>query len=181
MLKLLKAIDAFTNCLGRSIAWLALGMVLLQFSVVVLRYFLLGSIALQESVVYLHAALFMLACGYALQQDAHVRVDIFYQHFGPRTKAWINLLGSLLLLIPVALLIAYVSWDYVSAAWLSWEKSREAGGLPLVWALKTLILLLPLSLLLQGIAEILRACLLLRGEAAPQPSQQSPNTEQAAL
>lgn len=132
-------------------------MVVLQCLVVVLRYgFSFGSIALQEAVAYLHASCFMLGAAYTLQCDQHVRVDIFYRRFSSRRRAAVNLAGCLLFLLPFAGLILLTSLDYVQQAWHIRERSVDAGGLPLVYALKTLIPLLGLTLLLQGLAEIAR-------------------------
>lgn len=137
--------------LGRSVAWLTFAMVVLTFGIVVLRYgFNQGWIWLQESVVYLHAMVFMVAAAWAFQTDDHVRVDIFYRDQSSRYKNWINLAGTLLFLIPFSLFMLLIGWDYVAASWASMESSREAGGLPLVFALKSLILVLPVLLLLQS-------------------------------
>jgi TRAP-type mannitol/chloroaromatic compound transport system permease small subunit len=158
-------LERFADLTGRGIAWLTAGMVLVTFAVVVLRYvFDWGSIAMQESVTYMHALVFMLGAAYTLRQDGHVRVDIFYRKLGPRGQAWVNLLGVLLLLFPVCLYIARDSWEYVATSWAVLEGSREAGGLPGVFLLKTLQLIMPVLLMLQGLADALRALLLLRGE-----------------
>ena len=131
---------------------LTLVMTLLAFAIVVLRYgFNLGWIWLQESVTYLHAAVFMLAAAWALQTDDHVRVDIFYRKASPRYKHIVNLTGTLLFLVPLCVFLVYVGWDYVAASWSTREASREAGGLPLVWILKTLVLALPALLLMQSL------------------------------
>jgi TRAP-type mannitol/chloroaromatic compound transport system permease small subunit len=112
--KTLALIDQLTELTGRLIAWLTFLMVLVSFTIVVLRYgFDLGWIAMQESVLYLHALVFMLGAGYTLKADGHVRVDIFYQKFSPQQKAWVNLLGSLLLLLPVCVTLFLLSLDYV--------------------------------------------------------------------
>jgi len=162
--RLIRRLEVTAEWLGRMVAWATLLMVLITFLVVLLRYlFDTGWIAMQESVTYLHAAVFMLGAAYTLKHGGHVRVDIFYQGFGPRGKAWINLLGTLFLLFPLALFILFVSWDYVAESWKVLEGSREAGGLPGVFLLKTLILVLPLTLLLQGTALALKSLRLLRG------------------
>lgn len=164
LLALAKGLERLNLHLGQAAAWMALAMVLITCVVVVLRYvFDLGWIALQESVTYLHAALFMLAAAYTLGRDGHVRVDIFYQGFSPRGRAWVDLLGTLLLLIPVCLFILLSSFHYVSESWALHESSREAGGLPGVWLLKTLILALPLLLLVQAAALVVRNGLYLAG------------------
>ncbi len=157
-------IDQLSDWTGRLIAWLALAMVAVTFTVVVLRYlFDSGSIALQESITYMHALLFMLGAAYTLRHDGHVRVDIFYRKFGPRGRAWVDLLGVLFLLIPVTGFIAWISWDYVAASWALHEGSREAGGLPGVYLLKSVIPLMALLLLLQGVAMGLRALSVISG------------------
>jgi len=155
-------LDRVAEITGRSIAWLTLGMVLVTFAVVVLRYGLqIGSIALQESVTYLHAIVFMLGAAYTLKHDGHVRVDIFYQKASPRTRAWTNLLGTLFLLFPTCLFIFFSSLDYVSASWSIHEGSRETGGLDGVFVLKTVIPLMALLLLLQGCSLALRSALVI--------------------
>lgn len=170
LLGLAAGLDLVNTWVGRVVAWLALAMVLVTFLVVVLRYgFDAGSIALQESVTYMHAMLFMLGAAYTLQLNGHVRVDIFYQRFGPRGRAWVDLLGTLFLLIPVCLYILTSSWGYVTESWAVNEGSREAGGLPYVYWLKTLLVAMPLLLLLQGVAWLLRSGLLLAGVDAAAP------------
>jgi TRAP-type mannitol/chloroaromatic compound transport system permease small subunit len=137
--------------IGRSVAWLTLVMVLLTFVVVILRYgFNQGWIWLQESVTYLHAAVFMVAAAWAFQTDDHVRVDIFYRDSSSRHKDVVDLAGTLLLLVPFSLFLLAIGWNYVAASWATMEASREAGGLPLVFLLKSLILVLPALLLLQA-------------------------------
>jgi TRAP-type mannitol/chloroaromatic compound transport system permease small subunit len=143
---------------GRAVAWLTLVMTLLTFAIVVLRYgFNLGWIGLQESVTYLHAVVFMVAAAWAFQTDDHVRVDIFYRDRSERYRAWVNLAGTLVFLVPFSVFLLYIAWDYVAASWSMREASREAGGLPLVWLLKGLLLVLPALLLLQA-ASTLRQC-----------------------
>lgn len=167
---LIKAINAFSDATGRAIAWLTTGMVLTTFVVVVLRYvFDWGSIALQESVTYMHGLVFMLGAAYTLRQDGHVRVDIVYRTLGPRGRAMVDLLGTLLLLLPVCLYILMESWPYVVSSWAVFEGSREAGGLPGVFLLKTLMVLMPALLILQGLADGLRSLLVLRGDTAAAP------------
>ena len=145
--------------IGRSVAWLTLVMVALTFGIVVLRYgFNQGWIGLQESVTYLHATVFMVAVAWAFQTDDHVRVDIFYRDKSCRYKNWVNLIGTLLFLIPFSLFLIIIGWDYVTASWATMESSREAGGLPLVFLLKSLILVMPVLLLLQSWSTV-RNCI----------------------
>ncbi|MFB0996312.1 MAG: TRAP transporter small permease subunit [Porticoccaceae bacterium] len=160
----LNVVESFTETTGRLIAWLTMLMVVLVMIVVVTRYFLeVGSIALQESVTYLHCLVFMLGLAFTLKHDGHVRVDIFYRGFSPKSKAVVNLLGGILFLVPVCLLIFFTSWNYVLASWAIQETSAENNGLPFVYLLKTLMLLMPATLLLQGIAEIIKSGLVVSG------------------
>jgi TRAP-type mannitol/chloroaromatic compound transport system permease small subunit len=145
--------------MGRSVSWLTLVMVALTFGIVVLRYgFNQGWIWLQESVTYLHAMVFMVATAWAFQTDDHVRVDIFYRDKSSHYKNRINLAGTLLFIIPFSLFLLFIGWDYVAASWATLESSREAGGLPLVFLLKSLILIMPALLLLQSWST-LRHCI----------------------
>ncbi len=155
-------IDQFTELCGKSIAWLLLLMVLVQSLVVILRYgFNFGSIALQESVTYLHACCFMLGAAYTLKHDEHVRVDIFYRNFSEKKRAMVNLIGGLVFLIPLTILIFWVSLDYTQQAWAVKERSADAGGIPAVYWLKTLIPALAVTLCLQAVAETLRSILII--------------------
>ena len=149
-------LDRIAELVGNAAAWLALALVLVTFTVVMLRYlFQLGWIAMQESILYLHASLFLLGAAYTLKKDGHVRVDIFYRGFSAKRKALVDLLGSLLLLLPVCSFLLWASWDYVTIAWSIHEGSQEAGGLPYVYLLKTLIPVAVLLLILQGISQAL--------------------------
>lgn len=166
MHKCVHGIDKFTEYSGRSLAWLTLGMALLTGIIVVLRYgFGIGSIAVQEAVIYMHGSLFLLGAAYALKVGAHVRVDIFYRNFNRRTRGWIDSLGGIIFLLPLCMFILISSIDYVSASWAVRETSAEPGGIPAVFLLKSLIPLMAISLALQAIAEVLRnALILIEGE-----------------
>jgi TRAP-type mannitol/chloroaromatic compound transport system permease small subunit len=156
--------ELVNETLGRAVSWLSLLMVLVTFLIVVLRYaFDLGWIWLQESVTYMHATLFLVGAAYTLRHEGHVRVDIFYGQFTPRTRAWVDLFGSLLLLLPVCLFIFYISWDYVMQSWSLHEGSREAGGLDGVYLLKSLMLAMAALLVLQGLAQAIRCAFELLG------------------
>lgn len=155
-------IDSITDVSGRALAWLALAMGMLTAFIVVTRYgFGYNSIYIQELVVYLHGSLFMLGAAYALKRGAHVRVDIFYRRFSPRTRAWVDALGGIVFLMPFCLFVLGVSWQFVTESWAIREISSEPGGIPAVYLLKTLIPLMAINLLLQGIAETLRNALVL--------------------
>ncbi|HFE36864.1 MAG TPA: TRAP transporter small permease subunit [Gammaproteobacteria bacterium] len=163
-------IDLINDKIGKSISWLTLLMVLVTFGIVIMRYvFNEGSIAIQESVMYMHALVFMLGAAYTLKQDGHVRVDIFYNKMSPRKKSVVNFFGYLLLLLPVCVFIFWSSWEYVTDAWRVKESSREAGGLPWVYMLKASILAMAALLILQAVAEMLRNLLTIFGTSSHPP------------
>ena len=153
-------IDRLNDALGRAIAWLTFAMMATTVVVVVLRYgFDVGAIVLQESVVYMHGLAFMLGIGYTLKTDDHVRVDLIYSRLGHVARRRVNLFGHVVFLVPVSLFILLSSLDYVAASWRVLERSPEVGGIPAVYLLKSLIPVMAVALLLQGIAEIIR-CLI---------------------
>lgn len=154
----LRAVDALTEAAGRLAGGLAIALVLLSFGLVVARYALgLGSVAAQEGVLWLHAALFLLGLAYALKHGAHVRVDVFSQRWAPRTRAWVEVAGMVLLLLPLCVFMVAMSWDYVGASWAAREGSRDPGGLPGWYLLKSLLPLSAALLMLQALAQALRA------------------------
>lgn len=158
MNKLAERIDALNEDIGKTISWGVIAATLITFIVVVLRKgFDWGSISLQESALYFHALLFMAGSAYTLKHNGHVKVDIFYQNFSAKGRAIVNLIGTLFLLLPFSLFILWISADYVIASWQQLEGSREAGGLPLVFILKSFIPLLGILLILQGISSLIRA------------------------
>lgn len=164
-----RPIDCFSELTGRVIAWLTLVMAVVTLLVVCMRYLLgMNSIALQESVTYMHAAVFMLGSAYTLRNEGHVRVDIFYRRFSPSRQAWVNSLGALVLLLPMCGFLLAITWHYVMSSWRIGEVSPEAGGIPAVFLLKTLMPLMAVTLALQAVAELLRnlLCLMLPGSAA---------------
>jgi len=159
-----RAVDSLNDKIGRAIAWLTLAMVLITFTVVVLRYvYAIGWVWLQESYVWLHGIVFMVGAGYTLLHDGHVRVDVLYRPRGHRYKAVIDLLGSLLLLMPMIVMVTLASYDYVLDSWVRLEVSREAGGMPGLFLLKSVILLFCGLLGLQGLALAARSVLVLSG------------------
>jgi len=164
MIALYNRLNNISDILGRLISWLTLAMVLVTFLVVLLRYlFDIGWIAMQETVTYMHGVVFMLGAAYTLRHDGHVRVDIFYQRFGPKGRAAIDLFGSFFLLLPTLIFIAWISWDYVSSSWDVLEGSRQTGGLPGIFLLKSLLVLMPLLLLIQTVASGIKDLLTLTG------------------
>lgn len=171
-----RGLDRLATGAGRLLGWFTLAMVVLQSAVVLLRYaFNGGSVALQDSVVYLHGAAFMLGLAYALQTDAHVRVDVFYRRMGERARAWVDAVGTLVLLLPLCAFIAAGSWQFAAASWAVHESSSSAGGLPGVFLLKSLIPLSAFTLSLQGSAQFCRALARLmevESDSAPTPAPQ---------
>jgi TRAP-type mannitol/chloroaromatic compound transport system permease small subunit len=160
-----ETIDRLNGWLGRAAAWAVLAMVFVQFAIVLLRYlFGFGSLWMQEALHYLLAILVLFAASWTLQNDGHVRVDIFYADATARNKAKVDLAGALLLLIPFMAAVIWFSWPYAARAWAMMEGSREAGGLPLVFLLKSSIPLFAALLLLQGVAQAVRAALTLTSD-----------------
>lgn len=146
--------------LGHIVAWGALTLVLLTALIVILRYgFNIGSVALQEAALYNHAILFMLGIAYTYLQDKHVRVDIFYDQASKARQAWIDLIGTLLLVLPSMAFILWSGWDYVAASWAIQERSPEAGGLGYLYLIKSLILIMAALVILQALAIAARAWL----------------------
>jgi TRAP-type mannitol/chloroaromatic compound transport system permease small subunit len=170
LLRLATWIDRLNGAVGRALAWAVLFVVVVQFLVVVLRYvFGIGSIWLTESVVYGHAALLMLAAAWTLREGGHVRVDIFYAGASPRTRAWIDLGGAILLLLPFMLLVLWFAWPYAARSWAIFERSRETSGIPAVFLLKTLIPMFAAMMALQGVAQAIRAAGVLLLPSATRP------------
>ena len=163
--KIANAIDATNDWIGRCLSWLTLGMVLVTVAVVLMRYiFGLGSTIMQESVVYMHATVFMGCAGYALVHNGHVRCDVFYGSASPRAKAIIDIIGSFVFLIPMCILIIWVALPYAAASWEVLEGSPEGRmGIPAVFLLKTLIPIFAGLLALQAVSLVLQSTLLLAG------------------
>ncbi len=161
-------IDAISSSMGGAARWFALGLVIGTATVVIQRYvFGYASTKLAESVIYMHAFLFLFASASTLLSDGHVRVDIFYSKMSARGKAWVDLIGTYLALIPMHALILWASTGYMNSTWRILERSREADGLPLVFALKTAIPLFAVLMILQGVSMAARAALTISGEDAP--------------
>ena len=159
-----RSIDRLNDAIGRAVSWLCLALAITTGAVVVLRYvFSIGFVWLQESYVWMHAIIFMVGAAYTLLHDGHVRVDVFYRRASRRYQAWVNLLGSLLLLLPTVLIVGYMSLGYVHDSWMRLEASREAGGLPGLFLLKTVIPIFCGLLALQGLALAGRSLLVLNG------------------
>ncbi len=168
LLHLADGIDAVNRLIGRAVRWLAVALVLVQFAVVVLRYAYGSSfIWMQEGVVYLHAFMFMLAIGYTYLLDAHVRVDFFYGGWSDRAKAWTDLLGVLVAVLPFCALLVWASWSYVARSFLMGEGPLQVGGLPLTPWLKALIPGMAVLLGLQAVSVAIRAAAVIAGRPGP--------------
>ncbi|KPQ30952.1 MULTISPECIES: TRAP transporter small permease subunit [unclassified Halomonas] len=162
------ALDRASEWFGRTLAWLIIIMMLIQFAIVLLRYaFSVNSIFMQELVMYMHASVFMLAAAYTFRHDGHVRVDIFYRGMSPRRQALINIAGIITLLMPVMIFVIASSLGYVANSWRIMETSSDHGGIPAVFVLKTLIPLFALLMIVQGAIEIVRNGYVLAGRIAP--------------
>jgi TRAP-type mannitol/chloroaromatic compound transport system permease small subunit len=165
-LRLADGLDLVSRAIGRTVKWLAVLLVLVQFLVVVLRYVWGSSFVwMQESVVYIHAALFMLAIGYAYLLDAHVRVDFFYGQWSERRKAWCDLIGIVVTVLPFCWLLWWASWGYVERSFRLGEGPMAQGGLPLQPYLKALILVMATLLAVQALSIAIRAVAVLTGRA----------------
>jgi TRAP-type mannitol/chloroaromatic compound transport system permease small subunit len=155
-------IERLTTAVGRTVMWCGLAMVVVQVVVVLMRYVLgVGSIWLSEAIVYAHATLFMGAAAWTLQRGGHVRVDIFYADASPRSRAVVDLLGAIALLLPFCGVLAWFAIPYVGRSWAILERSRETSGLPLVFLLKTLIPLFAAMLALQGLSQAIKSLAML--------------------
>jgi len=161
--RFVRGIDRLNDVIGRAVAWLTLAMVLTTFFVVVARYgFAWGRVWIQESYVWMHGAVFMLAAAYTLLHDGHVRVDVFYRPASERFKAWVNLVGVFVLLLPTVLVVLWYTIPYVQSSWVRLEMSREAGGLKGLFLYKTIIPIFCVLMALQGLALAGRSILVLR-------------------
>ena len=158
-------IDRFSNFTGHLTSWLTLLMVIVAFVIVVMRYaFGTGAIWMQESLTWMHAAVFMLGAAYTLNADEHVRVDIFYRDMNTVRKAWVDMGGVLIFLLPLCGLFVYESYNYVAASWTIGEASRNSGGLPFpaVPLLKSMLIIMPAAVALQGLSILLKSIATIR-------------------
>lgn len=157
-------VDTINRTVGATVRWCALAMVLLQFTLVILRYvYGVSFIALNEGVLYLHGALFMLGAGYTLMVDGHVRVDIFYARLSARGRARIDVAGHLCFLLPSMTVLLVYSWPSVRRAWSILEGPISVGGIPASFLLKSLVAAFCILLIIQGVANLVRDLGRLRG------------------
>jgi TRAP-type mannitol/chloroaromatic compound transport system permease small subunit len=165
-------IDRLNELAGRIFCWLVLVLVLLQFTVVVMRYvFGVGSIFLQEGIIYVHAIMFLVVAGYTLLHDEHVRIDIFYRNLDESGKAIVNIVGVLVFLFPSIGLILWQSLPYAIRSWRTLEGSPLIGGVPAVFLLKTFIPIFAALVLLQGLSLLLHSLSVLLDGRARTPTR----------
>jgi TRAP-type mannitol/chloroaromatic compound transport system permease small subunit len=181
LLSLAHAIDGLNERVGRVVQWLILAMVLISAGNAVSRkLFSLSSNAFLEIQWTLFAAVFLLAAGYTLKRNEHVRIDVLSGRFGPRVRAWIDILGGLLFLLPLTLVVLYYAWPFFADSWVSQEHSDNPGGL-ILWPGKLLIPLGFALLLLQGLAEIIKRIGFLLGAEPPEAPARSPLAEDMVI
>jgi len=157
MRELARRIDWFQERVGRAVSWLMFGMVAVVFCDVVFRYlFSKSSVFTQELEWHLFGIVYLLAAGYTFLYDEHVRVDIMYAKLSPRGKAWIDFVLIFVMLVPSCLLVIYTSIPFVRNSFATGEGSPDPGGIPLRWALKSVMIIGFLLLLLQGVSEAIK-------------------------
>ncbi|MHA1114217.1 MAG: TRAP transporter small permease subunit [Alphaproteobacteria bacterium] len=165
-----QTVERANNRIGRAVSWLTLATVLVCFLVVLLRYaFNIGFRWMQEAYVWIHAVAFMGGAAYTLLHGRHVRVDIFYRSASTRTKAWVDLVGTAIFLMPFLAVVAIWSWPYVAQSWMVLESSRDSDGMPGVFLLKSVILVFVALLAFQGLAIMARSVLVLLGGRVDPP------------
>lgn len=161
-----RAIDALSEGVGRVVVWLVLLVALLSAGNAVMRYgFNYSSNAYLEAQWYMFSLIFLLGGAYALKHNAHVRIDLVFGRLSRRTQAWIDLVGTLFFLLPMALGVIYLAWPWAMNSFVGREMSPDVGGLPR-WPIK---LALPVGfalLALQGISELIKRIAFLTGHLA---------------
>jgi TRAP-type mannitol/chloroaromatic compound transport system permease small subunit len=164
LVAIVRTIDAINLAIGRIVAWLLIPVVLLGFSVVILRYaFGLGFAWLSESFIWLHGAIVMLAAAYVLKEGGHVRVDLVYKKLSRRGRALVDVIGTWALLMPMVGVIYFMSMPIVQRSWRIGERSPTPDGLPVMYLLKSMLLVFCVLVALQGLAVSIRALLVLAG------------------
>ncbi|VUD67608.1 hypothetical protein TDB9533_03881 [Thalassocella blandensis] len=156
MNKVSSFISGMNDLIGRTLSWLTLLMAITMLLVILGRAFNLGSLAIQESVTYMHAMVFMLCMAYTLKEQGHVRVDVNYRRMNFLQKAWVDVIGAILFILPFSIFLIAISWQFVVESWRIREGSPNPGGIQAVFLLKTLIPLGGFLLGLQGLVELIR-------------------------
>lgn len=147
-------ISGMNDLIGRALAWLTIIMAITMLLVILGRVFNIGSLAIQESVTYMHALVFMLCLAYTLKEQGHVRVDINYRRMNFLQKAWVDVIGSIVFILPFSIFLIAISWNFVLESWRIKEGSPNPGGIQGVFLLKSLIPLAGFLLALQGLVEL---------------------------
>ncbi|MGR3176879.1 MAG: TRAP transporter small permease subunit [Candidatus Anammoxibacter sp.] len=161
----IKFIDNLNEKIGNLTSWLTTIMVVVVCYDVFTRYLLKkSSVAVQELQWHLFAAIFLIAAAYTFKHDKHVRVDILYARFSPKMKAWVNLSGCIIFLIPFAVLIMWASRDFVANSFIIREISPDPGGLPARYILKALIPIGFFLLFLQAFSVTFKSLLTILGK-----------------
>ena len=150
-------IDKLTDNIASGLLYILIALILLVFSTVFFRYvFNMSYIIIQEIIMYLHALIFMFGISYTLKENSHVKIDVLYNSLNKRTQRVISIAGLVSFILPTALFIIYISIDMVTQSWVILEGSSEAGGLNLVFILKSLIPISGVLIFLQGISELIK-------------------------
>lgn len=166
--ELARKIDAIQEPFGRAVSWLTTLMVAVVFADVIMRYTLSRTyVFTQELEWYLFGIVYLLAAGYTMLHDEHVRVDIVYSKLPPRRKAWFDFILFLVFFFPSCLLVVYTSWPFVRNSWSVWESSPDPGGIPARWALKSVIIIGFVILMIQGVSELIKRFYVARGWEQP--------------
>lgn len=179
LLKLSRAIDALSEGVGKATIWLVLVVTLISAANAFVRYtFNYSSNGLLEIQWYLFSAIFLLCAGYTLMRNEHVRIDVISGRFSPRTHAWIDIIGTLFFLAPMAVAVLYLSWPIFINAYLNNEYSSNAGGL-IVWPVRALVPIGFFLLILQGVSELIKRFAFLAGLISdPNAKPKAPSAEE---
>lgn len=178
MLRFAAAVDWLNERVGKAAIWLVLVMTLISAgNAVVRKVFDISSNSLLEVQWYLFSGVFLLGAAYALQKNAHVRIDVLVHRFGPRAQVWIDILGTLFFLLPIAGLVGWLSWGVFVEAWESGEMSNSAGGL-IIWPARLLVPIGFALLFLQGLAELVKRIGQLNGSYRPPQSEPEKSDEE---
>jgi TRAP-type mannitol/chloroaromatic compound transport system permease small subunit len=165
LLEIARVIDAVNERIGRAVLWLVLAVTLISAANALMRYgFGMSSNAWLEIQWYLFAAMVMLGASYTLKMNEHVRVDILYTRLTDRGQKWLDLVGTLLFLLPSMLVIAWLAWPFYMQSWSVQETSTNAGGL-IRWPVKVLLPLGFVLVALQGLSEVIKRAAALHGDA----------------
>ena len=150
-------IDKVIDNIAKILTYLLVSMIILVFITVIIRYMLnISYVALQELVMYFHALIFMFGVSYALKEKSHVKIDIIYNSLSKKNQYFISMLGTIIFIIPTSLFIIYSSMDMVIQSWSLLEGSSEAGGLDLIFILKSVIPIMGFLIFIQALSDIIK-------------------------